>query len=107
MLLVGATLLFLGGGLSFMGGVSSFMGGGLVCGWWIRLRAVQVVRGWGADVRGRGADVRGGDRLVGDGCRSGMGGRLFVVLSSCCDVCVVAVRRGWETDMYSLERPSR
>ena len=56
---VGATLLFLGGGLSFVGGVSSFVGGGLVCGWWIRLRVVQVVRGWGDDVRGRGADVCG------------------------------------------------
>ena len=56
---MGATLLFLGGGLSFVGGMSSFVGGGLVCGWWIRLRVVQVVRGWGADVRGWGADVHG------------------------------------------------
>ena len=56
---VGTTLLFWGGGLSFVGGVSSFVGGGLACGWWIGLRVVQVVRGWGADVRGRGADVRG------------------------------------------------
>ena len=55
---MGATL-FLGGRLSFVGGVLSFVGGGLVCGWWIRLRVVQVVHGWGADVRGRGADVRG------------------------------------------------
>ena len=53
------SLLFLGGGLSFVGGVSSFVGGGLVCGWWIRLPVVQVVRGWGADVCGQGADVRG------------------------------------------------
>ena len=29
------------------------VGGGLVCGWWIHLQAVQVIRGWGADVRGR------------------------------------------------------
>ena len=47
---VGATLLLLGGGLSFVVGVSSFVCGGLVCGWWIRLRAVQVVRGWGVVV---------------------------------------------------------
>ena len=50
---VGAMLLFLGGGLSFVVGVSSFVGGGLICGWWIRLGAVHVVHGQGADVRGR------------------------------------------------------
>ena len=50
---MGAMLLFLGGGLSFVVSVLSFVGDGLVCGWWIRLRAVHVVRGWGADVRGR------------------------------------------------------
>ena len=55
---MGATSLLLGGGLSFVGGVSSFVGGGLACGWWIRLRVVQVVRGWGADVRGRGVVVQ-------------------------------------------------
>ena len=38
----------------------------------------------------------GNDCLVGGGCRSGMGGCLFVVLSSCCVVRVVAVRGGWE-----------
>ena len=38
----------------------------------------------------------GDDCLVGGGCRSGMGGCLFVVLSSCCVVHVVAVRGGWE-----------
>ena len=105
---MGATLLFLGGGLSFVRGVSSFVGGGLVCGWWIRFRVVQVVRGWGADVRGRGLMFVGDDRLMGGGCRSGVGGRLFVVLSSCCVIRVVAVRRGWETGGgYSLERPRR
>ena len=55
---VGAPLLFLGGGSSFVGSVSSFVGGGLVCGWWIHLRVVQVVRGWGLMFVG-GADVRG------------------------------------------------
>ena len=41
--------------------------------------------------------------LVGAGCR----GHLFVVLSWCCVVHVIAVRRGWETDGYLLERPRR
>ena len=49
---MGTTLLFLGGGLLFVVGVLSFVGGRLVCGWWIRLGAVHVVRGQGADVRG-------------------------------------------------------
>ena len=39
--------------------------------------------------------------LVGAGCR----GHLFVVLSWCCVVHVIAVRREWETDRYLLERP--
>ena len=43
---------------------------------------------------GGGLMFVGRDRLVGGGCRSGMGGHLFVVLSSCCVICVVAVRRG-------------
>ena len=47
----------------------------------------------------------GGDRLVGGGCRSGVRGRLFVVLLWCCVIRVIAVRRGWETDRYLLERP--
>ena len=34
------------------------VGGGLVCGRWIRVRAVQVVPGWGADVRGQGVVVQ-------------------------------------------------
>ena len=42
---------------------------------------------------GGGLMFVGNNRLVGGGCRSGVGGRLFVVLSSCCVVCVVAVRR--------------
>ena len=33
----------------------------------------------------------GHDRLMGSGCRSGMGGRCFVMLSLCRIVCVVAV----------------
>ena len=49
----------------------------------------------------------GSDHLMGGGCRSGVGGRLFVVLLLCCVVHVVAVRRGWKTDGYSLERPRR
>ena len=91
MLLVGTTLLFLGGGLSFMGSMSSFMGGGLVCGWWIRLRAVQVICGWGADVCGGGLmfmEVIASWAMV---VVPAWGGHLFVMLSSCCDVCVVAV----------------
>ena len=95
---VGTTLLFLGGGLSFVVSVSSFVCGGLICGWWIHLRAVHIICGWGADVCGR-------DYLVGGGCYSGVRGRLFVVLSSCCVVHVVAVSRGWGTDGYLLERP--
>ena len=35
------------------------------------------------------------------------GGRLFVMLLLCCVVCVVAVRRGWEMEGYSLQRPRR
>ena len=104
---VGAMLLFLGGRLSFVGGMSSFVGGGLVCGWWIHLQVVQVVRGWGADVHGRGLIFVGDDRLMGGGCRSGVGDHLFIVLSSCCVIHVVAVRRGWVTEGYSLERPRR
>ena len=56
---------------------------------------------------GGGLMFVGDDHLVGGGCRSGVGGRLFVVLSSCCVVRVVAVRRGWETEGYSLEQPRR
>ena len=52
---------------------------------------------------GRGLMFMGGDHLVGSGCCSSMGGHLFVVLSLCCVVCVVAVRRGWEMDGYSLK----
>ena len=52
---------------------------------------------------GGGLMFMGSDRLVGSGCRSGMGGCLFVVLSLCCVVRVVAVRRGWETDGYLFE----
>ena len=70
------------------------MGGGSVCG---RCRSFV----------GGGLMFVGGDRLVGGGCRSGVGGRLFVVLSLCCVVGVVAVRRGWQTDGYLLERPRR
>ena len=66
------------------------MGGGSVCG---RCRSLV----------GGGLMFVGSDRLVGGGCRSGMGGRLFVVLSSCCVIGVVAVRRGWQTDGYLLE----
>ena len=56
---------------------------------------------------GGGLMFVGNDRLVGGGCCSGVGGRLFVVLSSGCVVRVVAVRKGWETEGYSLERPRR
>ena len=71
------------------------MGGGFVCGW---------CRSF---VGGVLMFVGGGLMFVGGGCRSGVGGRLFFVLSSCCVVRVVAVRRGWETGGYSLERSGR
>ena len=84
---VGATLLFLGGGLSFVVGVLSFVGGGFI---W----------GWCTSFVGGGLMFMGGDCLVGGGCRSNVRGCLFVVLSWCCVVRVIAVRRGWETDGY-------
>ena len=68
------------------------MGGGFVWG-----RCTSFV--------GRGLMFVGGDRLVGGGCCSGVGGHLFIVLSWCCVARVIAVRRGWETDGYLLERP--
>ena len=72
--------------------VGSFVGGGFVCG---------CCRSF----VGGGLMFVGDECLVGGGCRSGVGGQLFVVLSLCCVVCVVAVRRGWETEGYSPERP--
>ena len=74
--------------------VGSFVGGGFVC-------------GWCRSFVGGGLMFVGDDRLVGGGFHSGVGGRLFVVLSSCCVVRVVAVRSGWETEGYSLEQPRR
>ena len=47
--------------------------------------------------------VGGGLMFMGGGCRSGMGGHLFIVLSSCCVIHAVAVRREWEMDGYLLE----
>ena len=75
---MGTRLLFLGGRLPFVGGVSSFVHGGLVCG-----QCTSSVGG--------GLMFMGADRLVGGGCHSGMGGRRFVMLLSCCIVCVVAM----------------
>ena len=89
---VGTTLLFLGGRLSFVVGVSSFVGGGFVC------RRCTLFMGGGLM-------FLGGDGIMGGGCHSGMGGHLFAVLLLCCVVRVVAVRRGSETDGYSLEQP--
>ena len=45
------------------------VGGGLVCGRWIHVRAVQVVRGWGADVRGRGVVVQAWGAAFSSCCR--------------------------------------
>ena len=80
--------------------VGWFVGGGFVCGW------CRLFVGGGLMFVGGGLMfVGGGLMFVGGGCCSGVGGRLFVVLSSCCVVQVVAVRRGWETEGYSLEQP--
>ena len=81
--------------------VGSLVGGGFVCGW------CRSFVGEGLMFVGGGLMFVGDDRLVGGGCRSGVGGRLFIVLSSCCVVRVVVVRRGWETEGYSPERPRR
>ena len=70
---VGTRLLFLGGRLLFVGGVLSFVHGGLICG-----QCTSSVGG--------GLMFVGADRLVGGGCHSGMGGRRFVMLLSCCIV---------------------
>ena len=81
--------------------VGSFVGGGFVCG------CCRSFVGGGLMFVGGGLMFVGDERLVGGGCRSGVGGWLFVVLSSCCVVRVVAVRMGWETEGYSPERPRR
>ena len=79
----------------------------VICGWWAGLWVVDSFAGGAGRSWVGGRCSWAGLMFVGGGCRSGMGGRLFVMLSSCCVVCVVAVRKGWETEGYSLERPRR
>ena len=58
------------------------MGGGLIC------------RQCTSSVGGR-LMFMGSDHLMGSGCRSGMGGHCFVMLSLCFIVCMVAMSPCW------------